>query len=258
VLLNFSGGLKSFVAWGLNCLGYKLVKTSTDFFPVEANERDRCIRDSVFNYTMTSDQRLWALLSATKYIVTKGIKGDFVECGVWRGGSAMVIAYQLLNLNVCDRHIWLYDTFAGMTEPTEEDIEANSGISAALLLAKTQKKQGNNVWCLATKEDVSTNVYSTGYPVDMFKFVQGDILETLEGFVPDSIALLRLDTDWYESTKRELEVLFPKLVSGGICIIDDYGHWSGARKAVDEYFKVNNITVLMHYIDQTGRMFVKE
>jgi hypothetical protein len=245
--------------WLISRLDYKLVKNTADGFPVEATDHDRNIAAAVAPYTMTSHERLWALLSATKYIVGKGIRipGDFVECGVWRGGSAMAMAYQLLDLGVCDKRIWLYDTFSGMTTPTAKDVEADSGKSASVLLAETEKTEGNNIWCLAAKENVSANVYSTGYPRDMFQFVQGDIIETLQYYVPDQIALLRLDTDWYESTKRELEILFPRLVAGGVCIIDDYGHWRGARKAVDEYFKANNINVLMHYVDQTGRFFIK-
>ncbi len=228
-----------------------------DMFPVEATASDKRIRDLVMPFTMTSQERLWSLLSAIKYIVSSRIRGAFVECGVWRGGSAMTMAYQLMELGDLGRSIWLYDTFQGMTEPTDVDVEAGSGNSAAALLSKTEKVGANNIWCIASKEDVVLNLSKTGYPDKMLKLVQGDVLETLDTVMPEEIALLRLDTDWYESTKKELEVLFPKLVSGGICIIDDYGYWSGARKAVDEYLAKNDLVVLMHRIDETGRIFIK-
>lgn len=235
----------------------RLVKGPDGDFPVEATALDREICRKVAPYTMTSTQRIWALISATKYVVEKGIQGDFVECGVWRGGSAMAIAYQLARLGIEDRPIWLYDTFSGMTAPTNDDVEALSGRAAAALLAATKRTPGNTIWCVASKEDVLENLRSTAYPEAMFHLVEGDVRETLEDRVPERIALLRLDTDWYESTKAELDVLFPRLTPGGVCIIDDYGHWRGARKAVDEYLSRNSLSVFMHCIDATGRLFLK-
>lgn len=249
--------MKRIVNYLVGLLGFKLIKIDADQLPIEATDVERKIKDSVMLYTMTSQQRVWALLSATKYAISKEIQGDFVECGVWRGGSSMAMAYQLLQLGVNNRRIWLYDTFSGMTPPTDDDVEARTSISAFDLLENTKKAIGNNVWCVATKDDVSNNIAMTGYPKNMFQLIEGDVVETLQHSVPECIALLRLDTDWYESTKKELEVLFPRLVPGGVCIIDDYGHWTGSRKAVDEYFKENNINVLLHYVDRTGRMFIK-
>jgi hypothetical protein len=114
---------------------------------------------------------------------------------------------------------------------------------------------GNNVWCVASIEDVRVNVLSTCYPADRFEFVKGDVSQTLLSSVPDQLSLLRLDTDWYESTRISLEVLYPRLSVGGVCILDDYGHWEGARVAVDEFF--GDHRPLMHQIDYSGRIFVK-
>ena len=125
------------------------------------------------------------------------------------------------------------------------------------MLNSTPTADGNNVWCIADIDDVRRNVSSTKYPMSQFMFVQGDVSVTLENSVPDSIALLRLDTDWYESTRRCLEVLYPKLSIGGVCILDDYGHWQGAREAVDEYFARQSHRPYMHPIDYSGRVFVK-
>ncbi len=82
-------------------------------------------------------------------------------------------------------------------------------------------------------------------------------MDTIPKNVPEKISILRLDTDWYESTKHELNNLFPRLVSGGILIIDDYGHFQGSKKAVDEYFEENKISSFLFRIDYTGRLFVK-
>ena len=95
------------------------------------------------------------------------------------------------------------------------------------------------------------------YPFSLFRFIQGKVEDTLKTNIPEKIALLRLDTDWYESTRMEMETLFPKLVKGGVLVIDDYGHWQGARKAIDEYLASHNIRILLNRIDYTGRIAVK-
>ena len=102
------------------------------------------------------------------------------------------------------------------------------------------------------------NLYATGYPKNNFVFIQGPVETTIPApSTPKKIALLRLDTDWYQSTYHELTYLYPRLVKGGVIIIDDYGHWPGARKACDKYFKVNNINILLNRIDYTGRIGIK-
>ncbi len=169
----------------------------------------------------------------------------------------MAMAKELRALGVNDRRIWLYDTFAGMTAPTSADIEAGSGVTAREMLATTPVQDGDNVWCVAGRADVEANVRSTGYPFEQFTFVEGDVAQTLRQNAPEKISLLRLDTDWYESTKVELEVLYPRLSVGGVCILDDYGHWQGARKAVDEYFDKLGFRPYMHPIDYSGRVMIK-
>ena len=206
---------------------------------------------------MTSSERIWALLESVRYVTAQGISGSVVECGVWRGGSMMAAALQLQALDAVDRELWLYDTFTGMTEPTDEDREAASGVTAQELLASTPVADGDNVWCLADENDVRANMNSTGYPSDLLTFVKGDVSETLKQRAPHHVALLRLDTDWYASTKVELEVLYERLTPGGICILDDYGHWEGARKAVDDFFIDQPPRPLMIPIDYSGRVFVK-
>jgi hypothetical protein len=222
-----------------------------DFGVVEATRADLEIIKSVFPFTMTSKERIWALINAVGYTLRANLPGDYVECGVWRGGSSMAMALKLLQQGMTNRPIWLYDTFCGMTAPVEWDKEARSGRSAHEIYLKDE------VRCVARLDEVKQNLISTGYPSGSLNFVQGDIQVTLTHTIPENIALLRLDTDWYESTKLEMEVLFPRLSSGGVCIVDDYGHWEGARKAVEEYLTSNRLSVLLNRIDDTGRIFVK-
>lgn len=225
--------------------------------PIECSVHDRETIAALAAFTMTSPERIWSLLGAVRHVVDAKIEGDFVECGVWRGGSVMAMASELKSMGQMDRRIWLYDTFAGMTPPTSADIEAGTGISAESMLEATPVADGDNVWCVAGMADVQANVRSTGYPFDQFRFVEGDVGQTLLHSAPEKIALLRLDTDWYESTKRELEVLYPRLSVGGVCIFDDYGHWQGARRAVDEYFEQLGYRPYMHPIDYSGRVLIK-
>ena len=145
-----------------------------------------------------------------------------------------------------------------MTAPSGEDIDLEN-VKAEDVLNTTPKQDGNNIWCIASLEDVQTNMASTAYPESLINYIRGDVVDTLKHSenIPNKIALLRLDTDWYHSTKAELEVLYPRLVKGGICIIDDYGHWQGARKAVTEYFENQGFYPLLQVTDYTGRLIVK-
>jgi len=214
------------------------------------------IRDKIMPFTVTSTERVNGLLDAVKYIIANGIEGSFVECGVFKGGSTMAMAYMLNELNIKDRDIYLYDTYSGMTEPRELDVSMHGEVASEKFKNKAIK-QDNTFWCYSGIDEVKKNVFSTGYPEDNFKFIKGKVEDTIPENTPDKIALLRLDTDWYESTKHELIHLFPKIVKNGVLIIDDYGHWEGARKAVDEYIEENNIMILLNKLDYSGRIGIK-
>ncbi len=208
-------------------------------------------------FTMTSVERLYALYTAVKYILDHDIPGDFAECGVWRGGSAMLIAGMLARRGVHDRKLYMYDTYEGMSAPTEDDRDFR-GKDAATLLEKSEDDKETSVWCLASLEEVRHNMTLTEYPMEHIHFIQGKVEDTIPvQSPPGPLALLRLDTDWYESTRHELEHLYPLLVRQGVLIIDDYGHWEGCRKAVDEYFSKERIQMLLHRIDYTGRIGIK-
>ncbi len=226
-------------------------------FPVEFDAADRTIAAKIIDrrWSMAGRERLFATLMACRHVCQTGVEGDFVECGVWRGGNALIAA------DVFARHkknasIRLFDTFAGMTAPSEHDVDNQAGEAAKARFEKEQR--GNhNEWCFASLTEVQQNFRECGLFSDRVIFVKGDVLETLgrEENVPARISVLRLDTDWYESTRMELDVLWPRLSPGGILMVDDYGHWGGAKKAVDEFFAAAR--PFFHYIDYTGRLAVK-
>ena len=223
-------------------------------FPFDFDEADKELYRRVDSYTMTTPPRVYALVRAVEYVVARGVPGAIVECGVWRGGSMMAAALTLLRLGVTERELYLYDTFAGMPPPEEADT-TRSGVRAADLLA--QEDEDSHIWAIASLPDVRAAVLSTRYPEHQIHFVEGLVEETLPATAPEEIALLRLDTDWYRSTKHELEQLYPRLAPGGVLILDDYGHWQGARRAVDEYFAESRITLLLNRVDGTARIGVK-
>lgn len=225
-------------------------------FPVDFSKEEIDIIRKVKDYTMTSNERLVTLARAIDYIEEHNIEGDIIECGVWRGGSMMLVARKLLAKQNTSRNLFLFDTFEGMTEPTEADKLSSNDKAAKQMLDETERTS-RSVWCIAPLDGVKNALQTTEYPKDKIHFIKGKVEETLPHKDINKIAILRLDTDWYESTKHELETLFEKLEPGGILIIDDYGHWTGAKKAVDEYIKENNIKIFLNRIDYTGRLGIK-
>ena len=165
----------------------------------------------------------------------------------------MAIAHELLRLGDQSRQLYLFDTFEGMTAPGDEDYHY-TGTPASVL--KERHEKGGKVWNAVPLEEVRRAVLSTGYEAAQVHFVKGRVEDTLPQQAPNTIALLRLDTDWYESTKHELMTLFPRITPGGILIIDDYGHFAGARKAVDEYIRKYRVKILLDRADYSGRIGV--
>jgi O-methyltransferase len=223
-------------------------------WPVDFEERDLEICAQVAPYTMTSRERIYALRRAVRYVATAGLTGAIVECGVWRGGSMMVVAQTLLDLGTPAYDLYLFDTFAGMPPPADVDRDF-AGQAAADLL---QHSAGDaHVWARSSLEETRRALYTVGYPRERIHFVAGRVEETIPAQAPPSIALLRLDTDWYASTRHELLHLYPRLSRGGVIIIDDYGHWQGARQATDEYLAESGLPLLLNRIDHTARIGVK-
>jgi len=211
---------------------------------------DRCI-----DFTMTPVEHLYAQYTAINYVVAAGIPGAIVECGVWRGGSSMMAALRLKALGDTTRKLYLYDTFVGMSQPKPEDVNVFGNPAAH----KWEKSVGEdkNLWAYSPLDEVQRNMHSTGYPEDQIQFIKGKVEDTIPATVPDRIALLRLDTDWFESTYHELVHLYPRLEPGGMLIIDDYGHWEGCRKAVDQFMAENKLALCLHRVTYAGRVAIK-
>lgn len=227
----------------------RLAKHMPPYYEPEVRTIVRTVRAR----TMTAHEKLNALVMATRYVVDNGIPGAFVECGVWRGGSMQAIALALLDRGVTDRELHLFDTFEGMTEPTEED-KALDGTPAAHLLATSPRDA--KIWAVASVEDVREGMEETGYPAERVHYCAGRVEDTIPAQAPETIALLRLDTDWYESTRHELVHLYDRVSPGGVLIFDDYSTWQGARKAVDEFIATTGEPLLLVPI-AAGRIAVK-
>lgn len=253
--------MKQLLKSTLRRLGYDLVpyvpvsETTSELAAVpDLSEDQQRIILAAKPFTMTSVERMATLINAVTYVSQNGLAGDIAECGVWRGGSMMTVALTLMALGDLSRSLYLFDTFEGMSSPTAND-RSLDGVSADLQLDRDP--QGSGIWCYASLDEVRANILSTGYPEQKIHLLKGKVEDTIPQSMPSQLSLLRLDTDWYESTKHELMHLYPILTEKGILIIDDYGHWQGAKKAVDEYFAELDSNIYLHRIDYTGRILVK-
>jgi len=186
---------------------------------------------------------------AIKYILQNNIEGVIVECGVDSGDFEHIWINELMKNNIV-RDIYLYDTFKGLVKPSEYDYTCKG----AKLYSMNQDEVCNtwksykideqiNGWCYTPLEKVQNRLNSTGYLQNNLHYIVGDVMETLKNktTIPEKIAILRLDTDWYESSKYELEQMYDNVVTGGVIIFDDYYHWNGQRKATDDFFASRNL-----------------
>lgn len=224
-------------------------------YPQDFSSFTRDLWDKVRPYTMTSQARVANLERAARYVIEHDIAGDFVECGVGAGGSMMALAYTLEDLGIRDRRLLLYDTFEGMARPTAEDVSVLGKPASRKWTRKTQ--DGECTWHNFPIEDVRANLSRTGYSVEHCLYIKGLVQDTLPHNDSDQIALLRLDTNLYESTVAECEHLMPKLARGGVLIIDDYFRWLGQQKAVDQYLLEHGLRILLTRIDDHAAMGIK-
>jgi len=255
-------------------LWFKLFPVRT-LYPTDFTPEEVALCAAVAPFTMTGAERIIALANATRYVVENQVPGAIVECGVWRGGSMMAVAKTLLSVGAPPRELVLFDTFEGMTRPGAADRDVH-GKQALDILAATPRRPDFaprvadpsryslapanatfNMWCIASEAEVAANLKGTGYPMEHVQLVRGKVEDTIPNHAPDVISILRLDTDWYESTRHELEHLYERIAHSGVLIIDDYGHWEGARRAVDEFFERLSPRPLLHRIDFTGRCCIK-
>ncbi|MEK6280878.1 MAG: TylF/MycF/NovP-related O-methyltransferase [Acidobacteriota bacterium] len=196
----------------------------------------------VHPYTMCSRARLRRLHAGVRHVVEKGIPGDIVECGVAFGGSAALSGLTLKSLGA-HRKLWAFDTFEGMPAPTEADPDYDSA----------------NEFTGAFRSHMSEvmRVFDRFGILGNTVFVKGLFRDTVPDSGVKNIAVLHLDGDWYESVKVCLDHLYDRVSSGGIIQIDDYGHWAGARKAVDEFLEARPIPGGLRYVDYSARQIIK-
>jgi len=262
-----SKNLRHKIASFINLTGYDIRKIKSHTIPKDFDNDLLEIYQKVKDLTTAPPARVMALIQSVQYIEDNNIEGDYVECGVYMGGGALIIALTMEKFYPnSNRKIWLYDTFSGMPMPSEYDIKYkfNSSRNSYNKIQAIDKVNRYNItddssdWVNCPLDNVQNNIFSnTTYNHNNFKFIEGKIEDTIPLHTPNKIALLRLDTDFYESTKHELLHLYPKLEINGILIIDDYGVWKGCKKAVDEYFSERKIKIFLSRIDFSSRSAIK-
>lgn len=248
--------MREFLSKKLLNLGTRLSTRVNDpaYLVAEASPEDVALMRQAAPYSMTHPSAQWSLIQALRQTHKQGLTGAFVECGVWKGGN-LIIAGQMRKRLGDGRAIWGFDTFTGMSAPTEHDHKFGEDLDVA---EKARRLTSGDItdWCYAPIEDVRAawQAHVGDAPLHLVKGKVEDTLRIADN-LPEAISVLRLDTDFYESTKAELEILYPRLQSGGVLIIDDYGAWEGARKATTEYFGDNGLW--LHYVNQTVRLAIK-
>ncbi len=206
----------------------------------------------VMPYTLVGTGGLEATYSLAKLINEKRVVGNFVELGVAKGGCAALMAGVAFEANELNREMWLFDSFEGLPDPTAKDfLNDRTGVHVSPLVKGS---------CLGTLEEVQSLLLDRfHYPKDKIHFVKGWFQDTLplRGKCIGKIAILRIDGDWYESTKCCLEYLYDQVVPGGAVIIDDYQSCYGCKKAVDEFIEKRNISIDVTLDGRGGCHFIK-
>ncbi|MBW8486984.1 TylF/MycF/NovP-related O-methyltransferase [Actinomadura parmotrematis] len=228
-------------------------KPAAPSFPADYDDLAKATITAVRPWTMTSPEKLNALIHAVRHVVAHDVPGDIVECGVWRGGSMQAAARTLREAGDESRDLYLFDTYEGMPPPSGRDLR-HDGASAADLLERDDR--GSGVRAVASLEDVREGFAQVDFPAERVHYVKGLVQDTVPERAPERISVLRLDTDWYASTRHELAHLYPRLSPGGVLILDDYGWWQGSREAVEEYLAETGARLLLLRVDE-GRIAVK-
>jgi hypothetical protein len=198
-------------------------------------------------HTMIGIKRLDALHYCVEDVLDRGVPGDFIETGVWRGGACIFMRGVLKARGVTDRAVWVADSFAGLPPPD---------------VAKYPQDTGYNFHefkeLAVSLEQVQENFRRYGLLDDQVRFLKGWFRDTLPSAPVKSLAVLRLDGDLYESTIDALTHLYPKLEKGGYAIIDDYADVEACKQATDDYRAAQGITEEIIPIDTSGVMWRKE
>jgi len=192
--------------------------------------------------TMLSAESLYDLWITINYIKKRGLNGDIVEFGVWKGGSLELSARAIKQFNCKNRLIGI-DTFSGHPIPHEDEEDAWGNNMKARYLEELEQFGS---WAESSMDDVRMNLEKI---TSNFKLIKEEVTGSTTLSEIESIAILRLDMDWYDPTKAALENFFHRIQTGGSIIIDDYGHHTGAKKATDEFFRKHNIHLNFRHIN---------
>lgn len=213
---------------------------------------------------------LQTLFEQAIYCEKNNIEGDFVECGVWKGGAVGMMALANLQYGKVPRKLHLFDAFDDICEPDPtkdgsralEDVKRlanknNAEPSGALKPVKGMYDTFGGYGTIKSCNDLLTE--QIGYKSNYIIYHKGWFQDTLPTDAADinKIAILRLDGDWYDSIKICLEYLFDKVQKGGLVVIDDYGYYEGCTKAVDEYLIKKGIVTFLSYSNAGCRYFIK-
>tara|TARA_B100001057_G_scaffold496111_1_gene596737 strand:+ start:812 stop:1597 length:786 start_codon:yes stop_codon:yes gene_type:complete len=248
--------LKKFLKKFLSLLGYE-VKRINNFMDrnydqvVELNDEESLQIHKFEKICLASKANLWSILQSIKHIKNNNIEGDVVECGIYNGFTLSFIG-KFLSIYEINKKIWGYDTF--------EDGFLKNNISEFDLDYKTKKNvdlKKDKTKYFSMKDVISNINQNHIFNLEKYNLIKGDIIKSLDipENIPNKISFLRMDTDIYKTTAKQLDILYPKLSIGGVLHIDDYGLCAGVRKAVDEYFKGQDIW--LHRVDLTCRYLIK-
>jgi O-methyltransferase len=191
--------------------------------------------------TMIGSKRLDNVVECCVTALADEVPGDFIETGVWRGGTTILMRAVLAALGDEERRVWVADSFEGLPVPDAEAYPADEGLD------------WSDVGVLKVGADaVRANFERYGLLDERVRFLEGWFCDTLPDAPIDAIAVLRLDGDLYQSTMDALVALEPKVSAGGFVLVDDYGGWPPCRAAVDDYRAANGISAEIHTVDWTG------
>ena len=255
--------MKKLIKKIIKLFGYEIISNDNwlrknENYIAEISKNESTILNNIKDYTMTSIPSQWSLIQSINHVIRNNVEGSFVECGIFRGGNVILMS-KLLEAHKVEKKIFAYDTFQGMPLPGKDDLDLRGNNSVNKFLELKNSENEGSQWCYCNIEDVKSNIkkFNINY-LKNINFIKGKVEETLLDVknLPKKISLLRLDTDFYSSTKTELNILYPLLSKKGVLIIDDYGHFKGAKKAVDEFFDINRIW--LHRVDYSTRIYIKD
>jgi len=240
LVVNPKSFLKSLVVKSLNERSMHIVQRRA-FNPVARQNGNDW---PMFGFTMVGEKRLENIEECIANAIADGIAGDFVECGVWRGGSSIYARAVLDIYGATDRNIWLADSFEGMPARTSDD------------MADPELK--GTTYLEASLEDVKKNFERFDLLDDRVKFIKGWFSETLSTAPIKAISILRLDGDYYSSTMDALTALYARVSAGGYVIIDDFNAFESCKAAVTEFFRQQGISPVLHQIDDNAVFWRRE